>query len=276
MNQMNTHRAALAFAIAAAALSAASPAAAQGFLLPATPEKGVWVEAAYSDFDELDVSLLSTVWYVTGRLPVTQRVRALVDVPLSHAKLDLFGTGEESSTVIGNPFLGVEFAASERLVLELGMRAPLTTADAESFADMTAVISDPMRAEAFLEDVVPVSAAATFDHPLSPRFALRGRAGGTVFFVTEEESEREASLDYGLLGTYTAGDSRLAFGFSGRWFATNDEGSFGENSLHRLALSGDVLARGVRPGITVRVPLDEEWRGVVNSTVGLYLQVPVR
>ena len=68
----------------------------------------------------------------------------------------------------------------------------------------------------------------------------------------------------------------MALGLTGRWHATADGGSFVDNSMHRAGVSADVRVGGVRPGVSLRVPLDEDMRAVVNSTVGLYLQVPVR
>lgn len=73
-----------------------------------------------------------------------------------------------------------------------------------------------------------------------------------------------------------AADPVGELGVAGRWAASVDEGSFSENSLHQLGLSADVLLKGVRPGISVRIPLDEEYRDLVKSSVGLYLQVSVR
>jgi hypothetical protein len=275
---MNKTQLVISSALAATSLWAAQPAAAQSFLLPSTPEKGVWVEASHTSFKGFEASFPSTVWYVSGRLPLTSGLRAVVDVPFSYAKMDLFGAGAEtSSSVFGNPYLGVEFAASRQLLLELGTRVPLTTADSESFADMVAFLADPQRPEAFLEDMVPLSTAATFQQSLAPGLALRARGGVTALFHTGEESgDPDATLDYGVMGTYTVGAAQVGLGVSGRWYTTSDEGGFAENSLHHAGLSADVRLGRIRPGIALRVPLDSEYREVVRSTVGVYLQVPVR
>lgn len=270
----------LASAVAAASLWAAQPAAAQSILMPSTPEKGVWMEAARPNFKMFDTTLPSTVWYVSGRLPVHERLRAVVDVPFVYAQFkgdeELLGT--ESSSVIGNPFLGLDYVASKQLLLELGFRAPLTTANENSFADLIGFLADPQRAEAFLEDVVPVSGAVTYEQSLPAGLGLRARGGATTLFYTgaEEEQGTETLVDYGLFGSYTAGIARLGAGVSGRWAATADEGSFSEKSLHQVGFTADALVRGVRPGVSLRIPVDNNYDEVLGYSIGVYLQVPLR
>jgi hypothetical protein len=274
-----THRALFITAAAGAALLAsAAPAAAQSFLLPATPEKGVWIEATYTDHRTFDQKLPTSVWYLSGRMPFTARLSGVVDVPFSYAKADMMEVTEASSSVLGNPYLGLEYRAAPRITIEFGARAPLTTADEESFADVTAIIADPERLEAFMKDVVPVTTAAVLNLPFANGLSLRARAGVTALFYTgdEEDVDTETGIDYGAVGTWEPGIARVALGFSGRWFASADEGGFSENSRHHIALNTDVLVRGVRPGVSLRLPVEKEFRDLVGPSVGLYLQVPLR
>jgi hypothetical protein len=274
---MHSSRTLFALALTAGSLVAA-PSSAQDLLTPAAPAKGVTLEGSYSDYEGGAVNFPSTVWFLTGRAPIGGNFSAVVDLPFSYANVET-GTETETNSVIGNPYLGIEYAASPRLKLELGTRAPLVSSDEESFADALAFFSNPMRGEAFLDDVVPLTAAATLTQEISPSFSLRARGGATEFFYTgdsDEDSENETSLDYGVAGTYTTGNARFGLGLTGRWIATSDEGSFGDNSVHQAGASADVLFRGVRPGISVRLPLDSDFRDLVNSSIGLYLQVPLR
>jgi hypothetical protein len=70
--------------------------------------------------------------------------------------------------------------------------------------------------------------------------------------------------------------ARFGVAVSGRWFASEEEGDFAENSLHQMGLTADLLVAGVRTGIALRVPLDEDWRKEYRMSFGLYLQVPLR
>lgn len=265
----------LTTALGAAFVVAAPSLRAQTYHLPATPEKGVWVEAAYADLEGLSQSFPSTLWFVSGRIPLTSEIRAVADVPFAHSRMSFEGGARESSSVLGNPYLGLEYARGALLV-ETGARMPLNTIDSESFADVIGLLGDIQRSEAFTDEVVPVSGAVAYEHGLPRGASVRGRAGIVGLFATGDEEDNDALIDYGVLGTYPVGPARLGLGFYGRWIATEDEGDFQDNSIHHLALSGDVQFRRVRPGISVRVPVDKAYDDILNSTIGLYLQLPLR
>jgi hypothetical protein len=180
--------------------------------------------------------------------------------------------------VFGNPYIGGEFVAvADRVMLEAGLRLPVNSVSSESFADVLGALGDPMRMEAFMDNTVPVIVAANYDHRLTPALGVRARAGVvTAIYSGDDAADADATIDYGAAGTYTAGAARFTVGLAGRWFATTDEGGFGENSLHHLGVSMDVWLGGVRPGLTVRVPLDRDYRDLMGSSVGVFLQVPLR
>lgn len=257
----------------------AQPAAAQGYLMPDTPKKGFWVETMRPDVKLFDVTIPSTAWYVSGRYPLAERVWGVAEIPFAYGDLDVSGSSEMSGRgVFGNPYVGVELAATGQITLELGARAPLTSADDESFGDVVGMLADMMRFEAFAVDVVPVSAAASFRQTLSSGLNVGARAGVTSMFWTGDDDVGETTtfLDYGVFGHYPVNMARFGAGVAGRWDLTEDYGDFSDNSLHHLGLSADYMFRRVRPGLEVRIPLDKDYRDLISSSVGLYVQVPLR
>lgn len=271
------HRTALAALLVAAPLGA-HPAAAQTFHLPTATERGISLEMSHPNFKAFDVTLPTTVWFVSGQIPLGQRLRATADLPFAYAKADSGELSGESSSVLGNPQLGLTFQATPTLSVEVGTRLPLNTADAESFADVIGFLTDPQRGEAFADEVVPVSGAVTWERGVASRLNLRARGAVTTALYTgdDEDGSTESLLDYGVFASYTLGMARLGAGFSGRWMASADEGNFGDNSLHQLSMTADVGVGPVRPGIAVRLPVDRTFREVMGSSVGMYLQVPLR
>jgi hypothetical protein len=282
LNQEGTEMKTFATGLAAslfAVFLAAQPAVAQQYLMPETPNRGIWMEASHPNVKgELAVTLPSTAWFLSGRHPVMDRLWGVVDVPFAYGKLDVPNASDDGATVLGNPYLGVEYTAMDRVTLEAGARLPLTTADENSFGDVVGFLADPLRGEAFMMDVFPLSAAVNVRHSFAAGTDLRVRGGvvSALYTGDEDEGETMTFLDYGFFTTYPLGLVRVGGGVSGRWDATADEGDFSDNSLHQLGLSSDLLFRGMRPGISLRVPLDESHRELVGSTVGLYLQVPLR
>lgn len=261
-----------------AVLGLGSSVEAQTYHLPASPEKGFTLEASHADLESVDQSLPSTLWFLSGRLPLGQGFSAVADVPFAYSRVRFPGGAKESNSVLGNPFVGAEYAV-QSWRFEAGLRLPLNTIDDESFADALGVLGDFQRGEAFMNDVVPVSGSVAYEYGLPRGATLRGRAGLVGLFSTADDSlavDNEALLDYGVLGTYPLGRARLGLGFYGRWAATEDEGDFNDNSIHHLALSGDFGFRRVRPGISVRIPIDETYNDLLNSTIGFYVQLPLR
>jgi hypothetical protein len=161
------------------------------------------------------------------------------------------------------------------VVVEAGMRVPVNTIDEDTFADVLGVLGDFQRAEAFIDDVVPLPVAVTYEHGLARGASLRGRVGLVGIISTVGGVPDDALVDYGMLGTHPIGSARLGLGLYGRWDASEDQGSFGQNSVHHLALSADLGVRRVRPGLAVRVPVDGFYNDVLKSTISAYLQIPL-
>jgi hypothetical protein len=277
------------FVLALTTLAAAAPAASQNLFVTPTPEKGVWLESSYTSFDtsledlDFEVDFTSTILYLGGRLPINPTMSLIADLPIAHGSVGFDGESE-SNTIIGNPLVGAEYAATPQVTLALSTRLPLTNSSFEDddVATATSFLSDPLRLESFAMDYVPVSLAARYAHPISEQFSLLGRAGITQLFFTGDEdeegfeSENETLADYGFAGLYSTGDARFSAGLQGRWNVSADEGDFGENSLHEIGAGADILFRGVRPGVTLRYALDEDVREVRDFSFGLTLQIPLR
>ena len=282
---MNASRVGGACVLALCGLSLAAPLAGQEFLMPEAPRKGLGLEVSHPSFKQFDVTLPTSIWYASGQHPVTDRLTARVDLPLAFA--DFKGDAESvgSSTVFGNPYVGVAFDARPALSLELGTRLPLTTADEESFADVVAFLADVQRGEAFVEDFVPVIGAAAYRMEPAPGWSVesRGRVSNLFYTGDDDDQDNVTFLDYGIFGSYSmalnsrrAQSARFGAGIMGRWDVSEDEGSFSENSLHQLGLTADLGMGRVRPGLSVRVPVDKDYRDVLKTSVGIYLQVPLR
>jgi hypothetical protein len=274
--EMNILRSGLAAALFGAILFGPLPAQAQSYLLPGTPEKGLWLEVSHPEVEAFEVTVPSTAWYASARYPVAQRFWGVAEIPFAYGKVDGPAIPElEGGTVLGNPYVGMEYAASDRIRVEAGVRLPLTTADDLSFGDVVGFLADPLRGEAFMQDVVPLSSAVTFSHSLDSGVKLQARSGVTsmIWRGDDELGETVTALDYGILAHYPRGLARFGGGLTGRWDVSAEEDGFSENSLHQLGLNGDYQFGRFRPGLNLRVPLDKEYRDLVSASVGVYLQV---
>jgi len=248
-------------------------------LLPAQVERGISLEIAHPSFRELETTAATSVWHLGGSLPLlVPGLRVVADLPVAHAALDgASGELAESSTVFGNPYIGLEYAVRSFLVLEGGIRAPLTTADAESYADVVGFLADVSRGEAFLDDAFPVALGARADYRVRPDLGFSARLGMVHAFHTGDDDDMSSLtfVDYGVGTNWTRGAARVGAGLAGRWEASADEGRFGENSLHQFGITADLALGPVRPGLSLRLPLDRDHRDILKATVGAYVQVPL-
>lgn len=257
-----------------ATILAAAPAPAQTFLMNPTPEKGLWLEVLHPRFDRADVSTLSSAWYLSGRLPITEHAKLLFELPFAYVDADRGPFRDESGSALGNPLLVLELLASDAVRVELGARLPLTPDDGDDAAQVLGAFADYNRSDAFIPRIVPLSGALVLERPLAPAFTLHARGGLTLVLPTESDEDNATLLDYGLFGSYDAGGGRIGLGLMGRWLVSNEDlRRFSEASAHQLGLNVDVGTGRVRPGIMIRVPLDDDFSDALESVIGITLQV---
>jgi hypothetical protein len=95
---------------------------------------------------------------------------------------------------------------------------------------------------------------------------------GSVLFIPTEGGDIELALDYGGSATYLAEMFRLGAGVNGRAIVTSGADDLGAMTEHQLAVFTDFGSGRLRPGLSLRLPLDENTREFVNMTFGLTLQ----
>lgn len=268
---MNRTRYLAAAALVAATL-AASPADSSGqstWTLRET-RAAVELEVFRPDFsDELDFAFASSAGFLSGRLPLGTGWAVSADLPFARAGWDGI-TGSESSSLLGNPYLGVEWTASSELTTELGMRIPVGELD--DLDDLPAILvgtaGELGRMEAFVPQTLGVYATADYRRPLNETFSLRLRGGPA--FLGGDSGPDDLLVGYSGQLWYGKDRTRVGAGLAGRTNVTTDDEDV-ERALHQFALAGDYRIGQVRPGLQLRVPLDESVREASTYTLGITL-----
>lgn len=247
-------------------------------LLTATPAVGqsIWIdrgspntlmfEVLKPSFDNLDEDFGTTTWLLTGRFEVARRVALAAGVQLANIEAN-----SSSSTTIGNPYLGLEFGPAEQgFSGELGLNFPTASEDDDLVASLSGVFSDVDRWESFFPSIVPVTAAANYRHVSADRLLVRGRLGSSLW-IPEHDGDVEMFLLHGIWLGYEGRSARVAGGWSGRTLVT-DEGVFGEDNVyHQLSVVADFGSWQVRPGASLRVPLNNDLDDIVGVTFGIHM-----
>jgi hypothetical protein len=263
-------RAAVLAALLATA-TCASTAHAQSIWLDRTHAKTLHLELAKPQLDFVDDGFFTFAGFLSARLPLGQGIAFVGELPMATMSVDeglLFG--EEASTMVGNPYLGVETReVGSGGWFEFGLRPPLASED--EFALFAGLTADVDRWEAFIPNAFFVRAAAHWrDDPRDDGIGADLRVAPSVW-IPEEDADTELFATYGAQVLLHSPQARGGAGLSGRWLVTEDDGDFGERSTHQLDIAADFLRGSVRPGLIVRIPLDDDgvFFGTAESVIGV-------
>ena len=224
-----------------------------------------------------DVGNLSTpsgAIFASTRWPVSNRIIAVGEVPLSYGRL----TSPDGSTTIddfafGNPYVGIEYRfTGSPLFIEAGARAPLTPDD-EIVATVVGITSDLDRWEAFAPDIVPVTTMLNYTPRLANGWVMRLRGGAENWIPTSGDYELYGLAD--AQGGYAGNRFLVLAGGTGRVLITDDS-NFGGRTFFQLGAGGWYEFGRVRPGLQFRLPVDSDLTEVSDFTFGLSADVRVR
>lgn len=254
--------------VAALPLALAPPisAAAQSIWLEPHDDRALQLEILKPELDGGDLTFASSVFFVSLRLSAGDVTTLVAELPIAYAEEEGFG---ESDATVGSPYLGAEFELSEsQAFVELGVRLPLTKAGLAATVGAFSDIVD--RFEAFLDDIVSIHAGLNFRQAYDSGLSVRLR-GAPALLVPTEGGDAELFVLYSAQAWYTVDKTSLGGGVSGRILTTESDVDLGERTLHQLALAASVELGRYRPGVQLRLPLDEDLRGFVDLVVGLSL-----
>ena len=241
-------------------------------------------------FVDSNSSFATSVLFLSGRLSVSQTITIAADLPLAHhGYRDDFGlAGFESSTVMGNPYLGLEIRKRAFPVFaELGLRLPLGT-DRDMFYDESratelGMFTDPDRFEAFKLYDLTVMARLNYLRELHPGFLLHLRGGWSGGGSAEQDYGPGGfqTLDYSVQLRHQIEQVSIVGGVTGRYLLdgyTFHLHRFGERGrfAHQVAVAASIGFGRVRPGILFRVPIDEVLNDKIRFVLGLSLGIQLK
>jgi len=275
------------FALALGLVAAGfAPAAAQSTWLDREHRPSVLVETLFPNFDSgsdgifdsADTGFPTWTWFAAARLPTGETTMFVAELPYSRGELQE-GSFSESGATIGNPYLGIEYAPRPSgFLLEFGARIPLAS-DEMLLPILVGFYTDVEREEAFVHDRVPVRLGLHYHRAASANahIAYDVRLVPSVWISTDDmfdsSAETEAFLGYGAWVRYEGESVRVGGGLTGRWITSNDGADFSEASVHQFDLGADFLRGAVRPGVQLKLPLDDDLTSVLNSVVGVSITI---
>ena len=244
-----------------------------------TSREGIALEFLKPNYvDEKNLSFLTSVTFLSGRFPVTRNIVFSGELPFSYMNWDIpQGQDPGAKQTFGNPYFGIELHLRQTpLFFELGIRAPLTADIEKENGDATingGVTDFVDRAEAFATDAIPITGFVNYILRSRTGFSLRVRGGPAFWIASGDREESETFILYSAQAFYETGILRFGGGFSGRYSVSLEEGTFSDRSMHQLTFGLDFILGLFRPGVYVRIPLDEEYKEMINTVFGVSLGI---
>lgn len=216
-----------------------------------------------SAYEETGLKVLSSAMFATANVVASPAVTIVIELPVAYADVkrahDTYYWEEdyldnETGLSVGNPYLGVRVSEpGSGFRGEVGVRVPL--APGKSYPESVGLYADWDRYTAFLHKITTIRTSAIYRHRLPTGVFVQVTGGG--FLGIPKEGDPEA---FGQYGFFIGAESKVATvkaGVTGLMLITESELNFSERTTHQLGVTADLNLHAFRPGLQVRVPLDE-------------------
>ena len=228
-------------------------------------------------------NFMTSVFFLSGNFRATDRLFVRAELPIANADIEVeswLGTYEATETLIGNPYVGVEFKTplpddNHQLIARFGIRPPFATDDKQEAWAVGALTSFD-RVEAFWPDCFSVCGGFGFTGTTASGVTFSTNVGGVlatpaedynIMFISDVETEFLVDYDFSLW--VPVSKLNLGFGASGRVLVTQDYLNLGERTMNQLCMAGNLELGQFRPGFHFRAPINEYLSEVVDYVYGL-------
>lgn len=213
-----------------------------------------------------DATFGTSTWFLSGNTALGDVVSLTTEIPYTMLGVQ----GGDTDVAFGNVYLGARLQGDAPVVVELGFRLPTATEFNQASAGGT-VTDFVDRAEAFVENIFPVTAAVSYYERRDGGFIGRLR-GGLNFWLPQEPNENaEMFLVYGGQAGMSTRRVNFLAGITGRWWVSNEGGAnTAEASEHQIAFSADMPMGTAQPGVSLRVPFDDDLSNLIDLTFGVH------
>jgi len=222
-----------------------------------------------------DLTFFTSAMFLSGRFVTSDKFAVVGEIPFAIYGLDREQGEDVSENAFGNPYIGIELRDENSPVFgEFGIRLPFAPSEDNQSAVMVGAFTEFVeRMEAFVPEILPVNAFINYHSVNKSSLAVRLRAGFSGWFATGDRDENEWFLLYGVQGGYQTDQVNLMAGLSGRWWLSLEDADFSEKTFHQLVLEADFGLGSVRPGVLIKIPLDDDLKDFVELVWGITLLV---
>ena len=230
-----------------------------------------------------DQSFASVALFLSGRFPIGPKTTLVAELPWANGHFTynypcfMGGCTTESGSTLGDPYLGIEGGRDGSPVFgEFGVRFPLAS-ESQPAPELVGASADLERVDAFAPKVATIEAFANYRAVAPNGFAFRLRGGPLAWVATQQYvlGNRDAELwfAYAVQAGYQSRSFTFLGGLGGRAILTEDVSN---RFTDQLVFSAAIRVGGLRPGVSVRLPIDHDRDQLVGSAIGVSLSVDLR
>ena len=244
-------------------------------------ETGVGFEARRPAFDaELGLSAASAAYFLSARFQLS-RFAVVGEIPFAYASYEnetALGTRQSSDHGVGNLYFGVELPLMlGTAALEAGLRVPTYDADFGEVSPLVGyfgTLAD--RYDAFVSELLAPRLGFRIEPlPTDLIGSVRANAGIAYMMPGGGTVDADLVLDGGLRAFVASGGTRAGAGLEGMLVLTGDA-DLARRSIVQGGLWLDHDFGRLRPGLSIFLPLDDDYGDVIDFVLGLSLQASPR
>ncbi|MEM7107799.1 MAG: hypothetical protein AAF519_06210 [Bacteroidota bacterium] len=219
----------------------------------------------------LDLAFGTSRNSVTCRFTVGSNNSLIIEVPFAYLGIKSF---DDSEIALGNIYLGTElFFENEKVFTEFGIALPTAS---ENPASAIGFVSDFDRPQTFATDATTIKIRLNYAQLEAKGFIYRFRLGPDYFIISDEFRDgSELFLNYAAQLGFRAANIYGLTGVSAFTILSESELSGAARSQYAFNAILAFSKSRVKPGIVFKVPLDNDFEGLVDNVLGLFLNLQI-
>lgn len=222
-------------------------------------------------------NLSGSAMLLSFRTKLNDGVKFVGELPLAHGSYSSDYGYKESEDVIGNPYFGIESGKiTDPVLFEIGISPPVTS-DNNPLASMVGIFSDITRIDDFAPKYLIGKAMIDFRKKNESGLAVLIKAGPTLWLNTggDEYSFRDNDaefLNYSGQLWYEGTKVNMGAGLSGITVLSEETLINERRTDLQFEVGASANFKNVRPGLSLRIPLSQDLKDVVDYVIGFNIQ----
>lgn len=208
---------------------------------------------------------------ITGRFTVGNNSSLIVELPFAFYELKNF---DNSEFALGNVYLGAEFPfGNEKVFAEAGIALPTAS---QNPAGAIGFVSDFDRPQTFTLDATTIKFRLNYADLEDAGFIYRFRAGPDFFIISDEFRDgSELFLNYAVQLGYRGNNFYGLAGVSAFTLLSESDLPGAARSQYAFSAVLTLSNTRVKPGVVFKVPLDNDFEGLVDNALGLFINFEI-